>query len=82
MATLTITCPDAQAARVRDAFALVYHRPVLVDGQPNPESKTQFTLRMLREFVKNVVKQAEAPVAADAARATALAAVDNDVVLT
>lgn len=54
--TVTVTVPDAQAARVRDAFCGIYgYQDEDDDGNPNPESKPQFTARKLREYAAEIV---------------------------
>lgn len=82
MAQITVTVPDAQAARVRDAFAVAYGWQPTIDGQPNPESKAQHAARRVREYVKDVVRSAEAQAAAEAARAAQAAAVESEITLT
>lgn len=83
MATITVTIPDAQINRVRNAFATAYGwSGILPDGTPNPENKTQFTQRKVREYVKEVVKGVEATAAAETARAAAVAQAESDIVLT
>ena len=88
MATIIVTIPDAQVTRVRNAFAIAYHWSATIPDPanpgstiPNPESKTQFAQRKVREYVKNVVKGVEAPAARNAAGVAAEAAVDNEIIL-
>ena len=45
---------------------------------PNPESKVQFTRRMVQEYIKNIVKAHRATRAADMARKGEEAVVDSD----
>jgi hypothetical protein len=88
MASLTITIPDGQLARVRDSFALAYNYQATIPDPanpgatiPNPENKVQFMQRKVREYIKEVVKGQEAVAAAEAARTTAAAAVESGVTL-
>jgi hypothetical protein len=75
MARITVTIPDEQAARVRQAFANVYgYQETVPDpanpGQmiDNPETKIQFAERKVREYVYEVTTGHEATKAADTAR--------------
>lgn len=88
MATMTITIPDAQLNRVRDAFAAAYGYSATVPdpanpGQtiPNPENKTQFTQRMVRKYMHEVVKGYEATKDAETARQAAIIKAENEVTL-
>lgn len=83
MATVTITVPNGVVARVQTAFGKLYnYQATLPNGQANPENITQFTQRMVRQYVLEVVKAAEANTAADAARQSAINQVSTDIVLT
>ena len=57
-------------SRIVDAFALQHgYEPFLEDGvTPNPETKAQFTKRIVGRFIKDVVRAAETKAAEDAAR--------------
>lgn len=82
MATWTITIPDAHAQRVIDAFAVQYnYQETLEDeeGEPyaNPESEAEFAKRHVREYIKDVLKAAEATAASEDARLTAIADVEG-----
>lgn len=79
MAQLTITIPDAQTARVFDAFAAAYGYQATIDGQPNPQTRAQFARQKVIEFIKNTVKAQEAQAAADSARSAAAANVESQV---
>ena len=88
LATIIVTIPDAQVARVRNAFAIAYNYQATIPDPanpgstiPNPESKTQFAQRKVREYVKEVVKSVEAPTAGEVARKAAATAVDNEIIL-
>lgn len=85
MANINILFPDAQAARVVDAFATAYNYPSTVPGAtpldppvPNPQSKAQFAKAKVIDFIKSVVKGYEATNAAEIARRAALNAADPD----
>ena len=71
MATITVTIPDAVAVRVRDAFTTTYSYQTTIDGQPNPETPTQFVQRMVRDYVKQTLVNHEAQAAARTATGTA-----------
>lgn len=79
MATITFTIPDAQIARVVDAFAVAYGyqdtitNPVDGTTSPNPETSAQFMRRQIMVFIKNTVQSIEVLAAAEAARAAELA---------
>lgn len=86
MAQLIVTVPDAQVARVRDAFVGTYAYPATVlDGGgnpiPNPETSGQFVLRKLREHIKVVVVAYEAQLAGDTARAAKVTEVESAITL-
>ncbi len=68
MASLTITIPDAQAARVVNKFALRMGYQTTINGQPNPENKTQFLKRKIIDYVTSIVRQQELDEADLAAR--------------
>lgn len=78
MATITITIPDNQVARVLDAFAARYGWPAtVVNAQnqqvANPETKAQFARQRVADYVRGVTVAYEADRDADAARAAAAA---------
>lgn len=56
--------------RIVDAFASQHgYSPFLDDGvTSNPETKAQFTRRVIGRFIKDVVRAAETKAAEDAAR--------------
>lgn len=45
--------------RIIDAFCTVYNYPLLVDGQPNPETKAAFAKRVVGQMIAGVVRQAD-----------------------
>jgi hypothetical protein len=66
MANITISVPDAAMPRVVDAFTKQYnYQDTIPDpaniGQtlPNPETKAQFTQRMIRTHIKDTVAMYE-----------------------
>ena len=65
MAQLTITIANADVDRVLDALGGYQS---LIDGEPNPQSKAQFTQEKIIHFLKTKVKNYESQIAMDAAR--------------
>jgi hypothetical protein len=63
---------STHGTRIQDAFAASYAYQATINGQPNPESKAQFTKRKIAEYVKDVVRAYEANKAAEDARVAAL----------
>lgn len=87
MATITLNIPDAILPRVLNGFASRYgYTPTLVDGNgadyQNPETKAQFAKRMLVDYMRTVVREAEATAAADAARQAAEQAARSEITIT
>lgn len=71
MATISIDVPNEALPRVREAFLKTFgYSATLEDGSPNPETPTQFTRRMISQYVKEVTKTYEADLAANQARTT------------
>lgn len=73
MATISITIPPAQTARVVDALC-AYHgyQATLDDGTPNPVTKAAFAKSVVIQLIKDVVKaQDDAAARAAAAASTA-----------
>lgn len=61
----TLNFPDSEQNRITNAFAKIYgYQAKLSDGQDNPETKKQFTKRMIAKFVSDVVKNFEVSEAA------------------
>jgi hypothetical protein len=56
----TITIPEAVAPRVLDAVCGSLGYQDTVDGQPNPETKAQFVRRMLKQSIRDMVRDYEA----------------------
>lgn len=89
MATVSIDVPAAQMPRVIAAFVGVYNYQTQVPdpanpGQmiANPETKPQFTQRMMRQHAMDVTKTWEASTAGETARAIAVAKVDTEITIT
>jgi hypothetical protein len=76
MANIQVSVPDAVINRVLDAFATQYGWKAT-----SGLTKAQFARRVVADFVKAVVKGYEARLAADAARVTAEANADTDIVI-
>jgi hypothetical protein len=78
---ITLTIPDEVAPRVLQGLATFYnYQPTLLDvntGQmiPNPEPKAAFAKRMILAHIVTTVRVTES----NAALATAVASVDNDI---
>ena len=67
-AEFILTIPNSQVTRVVNGMAFTHgYKAVLDNGNPNPESKSQFAKRMLREFIKSSVVKAETVQARDSA---------------
>jgi len=73
MATIdiTISTGSTSLARIRDGFALGQGYQEIINGSSNPETKTQFLERKIKEFIKQSVKAGEVNSAVDTARGTA-----------
>ena len=75
MASITITFPDAQRTRIRDALcAHGGYRPKLDDGTDNPVSRMDFAEAELKRIVRGI----ERDYRRDEARKTADATPDLD----
>jgi hypothetical protein len=53
-AEIKITIPDHRIGDIQDAVASVYKYEAIIDGNPNPETKAEFTNRILKKFLKDV----------------------------
>jgi len=82
MAQIALNIPDAILTRVINGFANYYHYQSTIDGEANPETKAQFSKRMLVEYIKNAVVASEVQDAANAAATIANEAATNDIVIT
>jgi hypothetical protein len=75
MATISITIPPTQTARVIDALcAYRGYQDTLEDGTPNPVTKAAYAKGVVIQLVKDVVRAQEVA----AARAAAAAVTDPD----
>lgn len=83
MATITITIPDPVAQRVITAvseyfgYAAQIPDPATGGSIPNPETRAQFSQRMIRDYLKTIVKNYEAGIAAGASQTKT----ENEIVL-
>lgn len=82
MATLSISIPDDQAARVRNSFCAQYGYQETINGEPNPETKAQFMKQKIIQFVKESIKAHERQAASETAGQQAAEAVESEVTLT
>lgn len=57
-------------SRIVDAIALEYGYQAITNGSPNPETKAQFSRRMIGTVIKNIVKNQDLHTARIAAEAT------------
>lgn len=76
MASITITIPNPVLTRVIDGVALGHGwKPLVDDGNgnqiPNPETKTDYAKRIIKEYVKKSVIRHEAGLAEKAAKVAA-----------
>jgi len=84
MARITITYPSAWTPQVVDALCADNNYQATIDGQPNPESRDAFALRMVKGYVTGGVKRGNREVKTDAAGAAADvddAAIETDFVV-
>jgi len=85
---ITINIPDPISQRVIDGIAYQHsykdqvHDPETGTDIDNPETKGQYTKRMLILWAKDNVKSWEANQATDAARQTAIDSADSDITIT
>ncbi len=82
MAQITLNIPDAVAPRVIDDICKRFSYRPTIDGAPNPETKPQFTKRMIVRTVKEWVKDEEAAGAAFVASTTATATAETEIEIT
>lgn len=82
MPTITINIPDPIANRVIQGFAQRHgYSDTLEDGSPNPETRSQFAKRILIQYIKNSVREAEIQTASNTAATTAGQSADTDIQL-
>jgi len=53
---ISFTIPDDKIELVVDAFVDQYEYQETIDGEPNSETKAQFTKRMIIRHIKRIVK--------------------------
>tara|TARA_B100000902_G_C27216699_1_gene867393 strand:- start:743 stop:988 length:246 start_codon:yes stop_codon:yes gene_type:complete len=59
MATFSVEIADKDVERVIEAICVNYNRPDTVDGLDNPESKSVFANRIVREYLSEHVRKYE-----------------------
>ncbi len=72
----------ATVTMVVDAFCNQYGYQTLINGQPNPQTKSQFALQQVDNFIINTVKADKIKTPVEAARTQAITDVDSQVVIT
>jgi hypothetical protein len=83
MAEIKYTIPNNKIAKVVDAFAEEFEYQVtLTDGSNNPETKAQFTKRMILNYIMSVVKKRAEIEAINAARLKSNTDIEKDIVIT
>jgi len=86
MASITLTIPDPIAVRVLNGFAYStgYQDTVFVDGveEPNPESKINYSKRILGEWIKKQVVAYEVSAATTAAAEAARDTSEAEITIT
>jgi len=77
--TWTVTMDNSMAVEVRDAFCQQYNYQETVGEPPvpNPESKTDFAMRHIKTYIREIHKAYKANTAANTARDAAIAASDT-----
>ena len=89
MAQIILNIPDGVLQRVMDAIAGMYNRPTQVDDGtetgtmiPNPETKAQFSKRILREWLKARVVTWESMQAGKSAEVSARITAESEITIT
>ena len=77
MASITVTVPDPILNRVLDALAAKWNYNPAIDG-----TKAAFAKKSVANYLKATVKDYEATLAAEAARAAAQATAETDITIT
>ena len=72
MATLTFSFDTGSVplSKINNAIAAEYDYQSTIDGEPNPESKAEFSKRMIKTVITNIVKNQDKKVARQAAEAS------------
>ena len=85
MASITLTIPDPIAVRVLNGFAYStgYQDTVFVDGveEPNPESKINYSKRILGEWIKKQVVAYEVSAAVSTAASNTRATSESEITI-
>ena len=67
MAKVVFTLSDEHLTRVIDAFCFHYgYAATLITGEPNPESRGEFTRRIISEWIRAETKKQERRVTLEA----------------
>jgi hypothetical protein len=74
---ITITIPDGKAATIIDGFARQHRYQDTINGAPNPQSKKDFSLEVIKGFVRDTYKAYKAKSEGEAARDAAKTDADN-----
>jgi hypothetical protein len=56
MAEIKFTIPNNQIQIITDAFSTEFGYQEIIDGQPNPQSKGDFTKERIKDYIKSIVK--------------------------
>ena len=59
MATFSVEIADQDVNRVIEALCVNYNRPEQINSSPNPESKSVFANRMVRQILSEHVRKYE-----------------------
>lgn len=82
MATIRIDLDNTLDARIVAAFAKAHaYRDKLEDGSDNPETRRQFMIRKVKEFIRQSAIQAEVAENAETARLDALAKAEAEILI-
>lgn len=83
MATLTLTIPNPQVARIQDAICIPQHGYTgFLDDGITVQSKSDFLKIWVGKQIKNAVKNHEAIEAAELAQITAINDIENNLIIT
>lgn len=59
MATITFTLSSADQTRLVNTICGLYDYQTTINGSPNPETKANFALRIIKEQWKSLIKEYE-----------------------
>ncbi len=82
MPSTTYTYSAATGLRIVNAYCAKYEYQDTIDGLPNPETKAQFTDRMIRRQIKAVVAEREAQTAQTLAFEDAVKKAEAEIIIT